>query len=143
MGERFIVVEAANVPHMTGPARRLGDKGGLWVIFDTLYGGPPTSSHASTTLRSVAELHCRALNAYNVMRLCGGDHCSQLWNLPCDDPAHRRAPPITMRPAACEHPYRAVYFNPFNNVIQCHRCGEVIAPVLVIGPTAPTPPEAT
>jgi hypothetical protein len=22
-------------------------------------------------------------------RYCGGGHCSQLWNLPCDDPGHR------------------------------------------------------
>jgi hypothetical protein len=22
-------------------------------------------------------------------RYCGGDHCSHLWNLPCDDPRHR------------------------------------------------------
>lgn len=53
MADRFKVVEAA------------GDNGPLFVIFDTLYGGPPTNAHASTILRSVAELHCRALNDHN------------------------------------------------------------------------------
>ena len=29
------------------------------------------------------------------------------------------------RPAECAHPFRAVYWNPHNLVVQCHRCGEV------------------
>jgi len=94
MADRFIVVEGANTAYGCTPARRLGDKS-VFVIFDTFYGGPPSSSHASTTLRSVADLHCRALNAYarDPRVFCGGVRCSQLCNLPCDDPAHRRPNP--------------------------------------------------
>lgn len=34
-----------------------------------------------------------ALNRYEHLELftyCGGDHCSGLWHLPCDDPGHPR-----------------------------------------------------
>jgi hypothetical protein len=128
MPDRFVVVETARIPWGYGGwARRAGDKGGLFVIYDSLYGGPPSNAHASTVLRAVAELHCRALNAYNVPRYCGGDHCSQLWNLPCDDPVHRRPDPPP-RPGACYHPIGAIYFNPAVGFFQCHRCGAVADP---------------
>ena len=39
------------------------------------------------------------------------------------------------KPPGCTHPFRAVYWNPYNQVVQCHRCGEVLAtrPVLASG----------
>jgi hypothetical protein len=112
MADRFIVVGAANVPYGGTPARRVGDKGGLWVIFDTHFGGPPSSSHPSTTSRAVADQCVRALNHYEKVkeayghRYCGGDRCGHFWNLPCDDPTHRRGlnPPVLL-PCAdpCRH----------------------------------------
>jgi len=128
MADRFVVVGAANVPYGGTPARRVGDKGGLWVIFDTLYGGPPSSSHASTILRSVAELHCRALNAYarDPRHYCGGDHCSQLWNLPCDDPGHRR-PDRSLCPR-CEGPTIGFIDRCGSMLWACSRCHIAFAP---------------
>lgn len=64
MPDRFRVIEAANLPPETSPARRLGDKGGLWIVFDATLGGPPSTSHLSTTNRPMADVACRALNAY-------------------------------------------------------------------------------
>jgi hypothetical protein len=133
MADRFIVVGAANVPYGGTPARRVGDKGGLWVIFDTHFGGPPSSSHPSTTSRAVADQCVRALNHYEKVkeayghRYCGGDRCGHFWNLPCDDPAHRR-PDTPPRQVACYHPIGAIYFNPAIGVFQCHRCGAVADP---------------
>jgi len=38
-------------------------KTGLWVVFDTRAGGPPSTNHLSTTNQILAEEAVRALNA--------------------------------------------------------------------------------
>lgn len=64
MSHRFLLIEAANQSYGTGPARRVGDRGGLWVVFDALLGGPPSTSHLSTTNRELAELTTKVLNRH-------------------------------------------------------------------------------
>jgi len=132
MADRFVVVGAANVPYGGTPARRVGDKGGLWVIFDTHFGGPPSSSHPSTTSRAAADQCARALNHYEKVkeayghRYCAGDHCSQLWNLPCDDPAHRR-PDRSLCPR-CEGPTVGFVDRCGSMLWACSRCHIAFAP---------------
>lgn len=58
--------------------------------------------HAIATAAGLAPAPWSDIERGQTPRYCGGDHCSHLWNLPCDWPSHNRQkdwPP----PVLCAH----------------------------------------